>query len=1748
MDDKSHQLFFGVVTAEAPSDRVDPRITCRGVRLTTSGPGDTLETTVLHFGRPTRIGPGALLLPCRASGHEVEVRVFTRTSETLPVFDVELLDRAGLASQLYELTLEYTLIDPVTEGAVPVVSWSMPHAAPMPETSNRFITGEAAFLGRGATMHGAESGMRIAPQTTARLDEGWNPITARGESTTTAEPSEEFKLDPAESRSLPHAILATPSSSQLGFGFLTHTATRNRTDAAPEAPESLRFVPAPPRLVQGETLIAHHTVTILPGPASAVAAKNFESDLALPALKRQLEQPGRFTLRDVVENVFGPRLKGALQRVSLGEKRLALPSLERAGPQDAWFTTRLQLLRLGTGLAASEEESHRTIAADFLTALLEAPQVTAAFPAAWSFAADDQGSIETLLSSFGHEETGIEDHIRLADAATTGYWMLQLSQNLPNVRLQVFRTARRLNNFALANQMPNGAFPAYFDSRYSAPRNGPFIGSPAESAAVARYLAIWSRISGSRESIAAARTALLAIGDALLTTGDAPPSDTDSLDPWRDPEVLAAQPNAEPRPAGLQSPTSFFGPAFAAQAIIILRTIDGASDNPLAELQLNRLFDRCLADLAALQIVDPRAGDPHQTVGGFRAHGLATVRDDPRQALAADVWLTAWSQSADRATLVRGLAALRASLANALGIQATPPKPITARDLYWGIGTSVTIAEAVRRRLGQVIVDGTTPPVALGVDTIWAKDLQIDTETRMVRLQLHSIADHGQARVTFHHLPGPPDIRFRVFCGATDCGEHSRDELSLGLQLPVTRLPQLRFQPSTEYANSTPFSPWAAAETTLGAPFRYAFEVEAESGEQWVLPLRPVASLESDPSLHQLMVDTSDPGADRLDLADRNPGESLRMRLVAKIDDKVVLSAPTEGWHRFTIGSRASIEPGRDDEHRLIDAGVSKIGRYPETTRTCRVVPPETSITYRISVPTTATALDLEVHGAGSFVLRVDDQPLLPADGELVDESDSSLNSVGDESGALDSLEPQANPNAELALRATWTANYTLADRRLWPDGYVDVSFDAMVGACFLDRVRFRTRGTTIRRLPDSTVVTNAARSDLRLELRIAIVPLSFSDAPFTGTTEDLRQAFFSPSDYRRTPPPNSKSTAGSVAELLNAMSGGLSSVRGEVAEPLLLSMLADDLASEPDADATLRNAVARHLQENLATTKAAAPFDAWILVHAPGLRLPVDQTTTTTGKPRMLALPVREPDGSFVSTGRSLAALLDIQSQLEQLDWPRNGRFGGLALTGGGRGQGHFPSAPASFHASKLGWADALVLDSIDHEALELPVLTEDRAYVELPCIALPDRGRLLIENRRSGPADPGIRKGGVHIIHDVSKNPGMLVMRSTGDVPGRAFPLNYMRVSSKPEGRPTPLEVGTADDLFLAATRLDGSSSPRLSTLQGEVPWELSNLRTNAENDGRRVDLHYAVQTLDPSTAIWTTTRTANGEIQEAPRVFGTFEPLIGGAQEDAGATILRPPLSNNHPTADGARQPTLHAQFEAPAGDASQRLFGAIESVEGHRPVDLSLMAGSQTLMRWRLDESITQSPFELDLPSGAPIAWHIRHANADVPAGTPPTTVRLSAQHLVPKANVFHRARQDDLPRPAARFVDGVVRTLALHIPLDAAGDGTITTSCVLPRGALCLRILGGLLDRTKLTDSQAPKPASEDLLMDVELRLPKQDKRYQLCQNMGLPSKPRVLLIELPDQLERSVGFLKIRVKGPSNREVGIQMVEVIPCR
>lgn len=795
-----------------------------------------------------------------------------------------------------------------------------------------------------------------------------------------------------------------------------------------------------------------------------------------------------------------------------------------------------------------------------------------------------------------------------------------------------------------------------------------------------------------------------------------------------------------------------------------------------------------LGDLALLQWTwSPIWNEPNPDVdlhvGALAAeYGSARI-DLAATGLAAEAFARGYLALDRPEWLARGVLAMRTGLANASLASGASPETASA---------ALAAAGILRDLLGDIVLDAGRRS-SLGVDSLWVEFRPTAEDGSEVQV-LSRLPWERKARLRIRGDPAGASPRLNI-AGSEAAGQKGGAP-EAGIEVAPRLAPGLRFRAPTRVAEGSRWTPQVEALAPLA------------TGDQVEVEIRQRGQI-----LDRIRLRSRDrPEILSAERAFDATGVPVGVELEARA---VLIQAGREEWfpardaRRVVVDGMAALDPGEDGEERLAAAEGSRIVRFADGRENARAAAPGGGFEYLVPIESSTTSVRL--------VARV--------------------------SGALEILAGGVSVHADTRAEEPVVRDLelTVVDRRLWESGILRLRFAAVSprAAFAVAHVRYAAEGHAPL-LPGSLGASRRLREpDARLRLLVLRAEGGVPDE--ASARQALEQAFFGGPEYRSTPPPVPRRSAGSLASLALGASAGRTVVEGGVRA--LPGAAAAPAPADSAAAADLARAWIRAALAALPDTKrppdvvfvvhgwraVPAPLDGGIATAAalgaldpeqPGARIP------------FVFLPEREPDGSLVACGRILASLLQARYGNRLEATPEDGNFGDLALAT--CSDLHLPPLPLGLHLAAAGWADLLPLQARDRTLVELAPLRQGRVLYRLPGSFLRDRGDLHLEMRNV--AGEGTETAGGMLAY-WSLPPGIAIQRPDG----APTELRFLRLSPERPLLRTPYTPGDETQLFRNSTVLADRDRPSLATPQGERLWTIRSFRPDAAG-GAMVDLEPA------------------------------------------------------------------------------------------------------------------------------------------------------------------------------------------------------------------------------------------------------------------------------------------------------------------
>ncbi|MGE3880287.1 MAG: hypothetical protein AB7I19_14600 [Planctomycetota bacterium] len=1044
-----------------------------------------------------------------------------------------------------------------------------------------------------------------------------------------------------------------------------------------------------------------------------------------------------------------------------------------------------------------------------------------------------------------------------------------------------------------------------------------------------------------------------------------------------------------------------------------------------------------LDELHALQQVWDPPWLEFRTFGGFAPTNRESGWNDPFTSRAARALLDGYRVLGDRDDLERGVAALRASMAREGDCSTLE-----------SLGT-IAVAEHARRELGDVVLD-VANGFAIGIENLQVARLTVSGSR--VGFNLGSTVDlTGPALLRVTGANAVPEVL------TVNNSPQDRLERAVTTGLPVVplRLPTIEFAPPHAVAAGELWQPVALVSGRQLAPRAVFVMVDQANGVSRRLPMVPVG----DGTSARFVLDPLSEGVSW------SAGVRFTTQLVCQVDG-FEIRVPRVRGADVQVGEWNRVDPGDDLELELRDGSASSsVVRFPDGRENARRVAPGASLEYWIEVPRDAAEVELRLRVVGTA--RV------------------SSAETGD---SLAVVEPEARVGPRtIALR--------LADARLWTDGLlrllVTTSDDQPLLLAHIDHRVVRAGAVT------TGPGVPAAIAAPRTQLAVLAIPwqVGASRAP---AAEDLRVALFGGEDYRLTPPPQPRPTAGSLARYVQRVSGGRTAITGEVIETVHADRLGG-AAALPDRGGT--NEPPPELLARLGEileSRTEQP-DVVLVVHDGAAATALDRLESIElGGVPLRFVGERAGDGSYVSTGRLARTVLSAIYPMRDLATPSNGAFGELALTSAG--DVHAPPPPLAPNLLVTGW-----LSAIDVE--RSPTAREYRLAGSL-------EGRSALRFRDGATTSTFLLENLTH-----SGEPGLLAMcefdEGTGPVciraDGRSTRVRVLRLSPRTPLAASPFEPATDAELLRTTVSLDAWSRPPLCTPEGDAPWSVRGIEFGSTSLARLATRFEGVDLL-VGAALWT--RVGRGG--EAPLPIDGVDRASGSIRRVADRVDVRP-----------RGDAVVRGTFTLAGVRGPQRLRACM-AVAGSGSALIRVALGGRELARFELGNE--ERRLRLDYATGS--AEDRLVIDCIALAGAP--VITISRLLSVPRSGADGAIPLSHLPTTTLTLRDGSVHALARTVSLDARGERTLRVPVVVPAGRSTLRLW-------------LAWESSRPIRLAATLRGAESGAANlaTFTHELGADRSSDVLLLEVPGGERPAVAFLELVCRGVGEQELFLLDAAVI---
>ncbi|MCC6781527.1 MAG: hypothetical protein IT457_01700 [Planctomycetes bacterium] len=1072
-------------------------------------------------------------------------------------------------------------------------------------------------------------------------------------------------------------------------------------------------------------------------------------------------------------------------------------------------------------------------------------------------------------------------------------------------------------------------------------------------------------------------------------------------------------------------------------ALAAIAAVELAGEDAAYRVIATRLLD----ELAGLQQLWDPPWIPIRSFGGFTRSNADCIWNDGDTALAAEALLDGYRVLGRRLDLERGVAALRSAMVAPAPYDAVLA---TRADPTAALGSAVACAERVRERLGQIVVE-LDEGWALGIDGVTATLVTRDAGTVGLRVTSTGSADEPFLLRAPHGGAVPSRVAINGI-------EIANPAALIAGAVPVTarRLPRLEFRPPHTIPSDSAWQPVLRWHGVVPDEGSVRFVVQTR-GRRVVLPTRV-----EDDGLLAATVPLSTHGM--------SSAEVLFAHAELEVDG-FVTREPMGRPRKLRIGTMSAIDPGDDLELDLVVASDgTRVMRFVDGREFARQAEPGQHFVYRLAVPSGSSSLELRLRVAGALSIRDRDG------GRLLLESSRTDHAARD---------------VELQL----------ADPRLWSTGDLLLVFEpATDEAIEVARMEYRAIGSTPTAADAGKVVD---RRDPEPSIHLSVVPLVLRGER-ERTIEALEQAVFGGEEYRITPEPEPRASAGSLARYVDRISGGRTALRGAIAEPLVVDLGLEAIAAgEEAALEALRDAI-------LAAARRAGPgpLDVVLALYSGSPHADLEgQRIETPGELPIVLCAERETDGSFLSCGRLAYRVLGARFDFVDLSSPAEGNFGELAL--GSLADGHAAAAPAGPNLLRAGWA-TLVDVAHDPQAREVKLApsVNGRSMLLIDVPPLDRLGAALLET-----IAPRNERDSAGLAVTWELNAGHEPTLALLD--GRRVRPQRWRIPSQGPAVRSPFEPGTSATLFRAASRLDGRSTPPLATPTGEAPWQIDNLRLDASGTAS-----FSIRWLGVDVLRLPIAWRAGDAARLGPVPTDGRDRGVGAVALDADGLRLALP---------DRRDAVLHASVVMPASQAPLRWFARLAAIRDGS-VEFKVLCGGRELLRTELDGDACE--LRVDLPGAASsdgIELVCRRLT-----GAP--VLEFAYVVAVPRSGTEGELRLTSLPVRTITAADGSRLGGARSLTLDGFGRASLREAAIVPPGHGTLRLA-----------IARPAGAQGRLRLQIEVREAAGPRRsrvldgYEFAAGQGL----ELLIVELPHGDEQHVGFVEFAFEGTPGESLAI---------
>jgi hypothetical protein len=459
----------------------------------------------------------------------------------------------------------------------------------------------------------------------------------------------------------------------------------------------------------------------------------------------------------------------------LRQERLAWSNkLPPEANNDCWFNVWFNALRTAYGAYLYARQADDTLlmsrAERVLNLALLAPQRKGIAPSI--FYIDSTGGHWVNDHAWGGINGG-RDYAMFHNA-WTGVWLLAWSDLLPERRQEILRYTRSFAEFLIANQLPSGVIPSWYDPETLKPIDTLRVNN-AETAGAALFLAEFYRRTRERPFLNGAERAMRYVFTEVVPHNK-----------WFDYETFFS---CSRKPLTFfdsytgQFPQNTLSMHQAAEACLVLHELTGKEEYKTNGLSI-------LDYLCLYQQVWSPPWLSRELFGGFGVQNTDGEWSDSRQGYFAVTLVRYAAVTGSREYFERGVAALRAmfSLFESPGSPRTVEnyahsaidRPGGVTGIHWGTGSSVVSIHLIRQQYGDAFVN-IADRWGVGIDGCRISNVVTTEDTIAVTL-LDNLAVPREVLLT---LGNPLRARYTVIVNNATIGSFSADELRKGITVAL---------------------------------------------------------------------------------------------------------------------------------------------------------------------------------------------------------------------------------------------------------------------------------------------------------------------------------------------------------------------------------------------------------------------------------------------------------------------------------------------------------------------------------------------------------------------------------------------------------------------------------------------------------------------------------------------------------------------------------------------------------------------------------------------------------------------------------------------------------------------------------------------------------------------------------------------------------------------------------------------------